>query len=83
MGSAQRRRKGITLQHGSILLSASDIIPTVLGIHELSPEFDRPRFSRDLGAAIAQSISNEWKFRGYSAEELSAFAEIEQNDATF
>ncbi len=83
VGSAQRRRKGITLQHGSILLSASHIIPSVPGIQELSPEFDAPRFSRDLGAAIAQSISNEWKFRSYSAEELSAFAKMEQNDSTF
>jgi lipoyl(octanoyl) transferase len=36
VGSAQRRRKGILLQHGSILLTVSTFAPLVPGIRELS-----------------------------------------------
>lgn len=35
-GSAQRRRQGAVLQHGSILLSASAAAPELVGINELS-----------------------------------------------
>jgi len=34
VGSAQRRRKGVVLQHGSILLGQSKIAPELLGIEE-------------------------------------------------
>jgi lipoate-protein ligase A len=36
VGSAQRRRQGALLQHGSILLSTSSFAPELPGIHELS-----------------------------------------------
>lgn len=36
VGSAQRRRKGATLQHGSILLTVSAFAPLLPGIRELS-----------------------------------------------
>lgn len=35
MGSAQRRSKGALLQHGSLLMAASDHAPSLLGLREL------------------------------------------------
>lgn len=39
LGSAQRRRKGAVLQHGSLLLKASEHAPELLGLSELAPIF--------------------------------------------
>jgi lipoate-protein ligase A len=71
VGSAQRRRKGITLQHGSILLSASAVCPTVEGIQQLSQGFNIARFFEELPGAIAASIEQDWIIRPYSELERS------------
>lgn len=39
LGSAQRRRRGAVLQHGSLLLEASNYAPELLGLRELAPTF--------------------------------------------
>lgn len=39
LGSAQRRRRGAVLQHGSLLLEASEYGPELLGLRELTPTF--------------------------------------------
>ena len=48
MGSAQRRRKGAILQHGSLLLSASPTTPELFGVRELSTAPTYPRYWSDL-----------------------------------
>ena len=54
VGSAQRRRKGAVLQHGSILMRASEFAPQIPGIQDLSVEFqDSPQFGEQLAATIA------------------------------
>lgn len=57
VGSAQRRRKGSILQHGSVLLRASRLVPNVVGLHDLTREFNSQNFSERLAAAIAESIA--------------------------
>lgn len=69
-GSAQRRRRGVTLQHGSILLAASRITPALPGLFELSTGFEPARFQSELPAAIAGSLSDYHRFRDYSLAEL-------------
>lgn len=81
VGSAQRRRKGITLQHGSILLSASNVCPTVEGIQQLSQEFDVAQFYTGLPGGIAASIEREWTIRPYSDLERSISSEFLSNPA--
>lgn len=54
VGSAQRRRKGAVLQHGSILLRASKHAPHLAGIGELLSDFGEPP---ELGAALGRSIA--------------------------
>ena len=55
VGSAQRRRKGVTLQHGSIILKASFLAPIVVGIADLKPDFSVTEFQKKL--AILHSSS--------------------------
>ena len=81
VGSAQRRRKGITLQHGSVLLSASQVCPDVNGILQLSKEFDAPQFSFRLPDTIADSIAQEWTIRSYSDSERAICSEFLSNPA--
>ena len=53
LGSAQRRRKGAILQHGSLVLRASEAAPAIRGIADLVPAFD----ATDLDQALAESIA--------------------------
>ena len=81
VGSAQRRRKGITLQHGSILLSASQVCPDVKGILQLAKEFDTIQFSSRLPGMIADSIAQEWTIRSYSDSERTISSDFLSNQA--
>ena len=57
VGSAQRRRKGSILQHGSILLSAAQLTPNMLGIVDLWPDFEPKAFSAQVANSIASAIT--------------------------
>lgn len=81
VGSAQRRRKGITLQHGSVLLSASQVCPDINGILQLTKEFDAPKFSSRLPDMIADSIAQEWTIRSYTDLERAICSEFLSNPA--
>ena len=53
LGSAQRRRKGSILQHGSLVLHCSDYVPQFLGIEDLAV---RPIPSVELTSTLAQAL---------------------------
>ena len=60
-GSAQRRRRGAVLQHGSILVRASELAPELPGISELSPgasvsAIDRTRIGRSIALLLASGF---------------------------
>lgn len=59
VGSAQRRRKGSILQHGSVLLRASKLVPEVLGLKNLAKQFDEDAFSDQLAGALGQSVAQK------------------------
>lgn len=69
VGSAQRRRKGVILQHGSILLSASDHASQVPGIEQLAPAFRTTQFQEHLPATIGNAIGRKLRFRTYVDDE--------------
>lgn len=77
VGSAQRRRKGVTLQHGSILLSASPLTPRIPGIQQLCPFFDPGRLEKNLPAELAAAVGQAWNIRGYNELELQTFEQVE------
>ncbi|MCH2212323.1 MAG: hypothetical protein MK110_13545 [Fuerstiella sp.] len=58
-GSAQRRRRGTILQHGSVLLNSSYLLTTAKGICNLFPKFDLPGFTAALPDRLANSIAGE------------------------
>jgi lipoyl(octanoyl) transferase len=60
LGSAQRRRQGAILQHGSLLLRTSPLAPEVAGFNDLRGADLR---APDLAAAIAQCISDAINLR--------------------
>jgi len=76
VGSAQRRRKGVTLQHGSIILKASKMAPQIPGIGELEPNFSDIEFRQSLPGMIATAISHSMNFRSYTDAEKSLAATI-------
>lgn len=69
VGSAQRRRRGVTLQHGSILLSASPLTPGVPGAIDLFPAFDVRQFSDRVPLGIAELFGIRVVCRSLTDEE--------------
>jgi lipoate-protein ligase A len=60
LGSAQRRRKGAVLQHGSLILRRSSFTPEVPGLLDLAgftqePETLAERLAKRLGLALARN----------------------------
>lgn len=57
LGSAQRRRRGAVLQHGSLLLKASEHAPELLGVSDLIPDFAwSPKLAEKLGERLASVL---------------------------
>lgn len=59
IGSAQRRRRGTILQHGSILLRASPLTPEVVGICDLTEGFNESEFTTQLPERIGRAVSTD------------------------
>lgn len=60
-GSAQRRRRGAVLQHGSILLRRSPFAPAVPGIVDLAPQLTHEPWlaAQDFLGTLAESLFSE------------------------
>jgi lipoate-protein ligase A len=70
VGSAQRRRAGAVLQHGSLLLARSPQTPELCGVAELSGrDVDAVSWSQRLLAAIPAVLGLEASSGTFSAEE--------------
>jgi lipoyl(octanoyl) transferase len=79
VGSAQRRRRGAVLQHGSILLARSRCAPELLGIQELTGAAIDPadlacRWIRRLAARLGATPNDE----ELSSEEISRAQALEE-----
>ncbi|MBN2477057.1 MAG: lipoate--protein ligase family protein [Pirellulales bacterium] len=78
-GSAQRRRRGAVLQHGSVLLRRSRMAPEVLGIEELTKKKvaldDLLRVWRDM---LGKCLAADWQeepLRDQQRDEVAGLAE--------
>jgi lipoate-protein ligase A len=70
-GSAQRRRRGAILQHGSLLLAASPCAPELPGIRELAGKLLAPPELIDCwSAAIARHLNLSLSFGKLTSVEL-------------
>ncbi len=71
VGSAQRRRKGALLQHGSLLLQHSPVAPEILGIQDLLVDIAPVVNLRSLGQSLAQRVGSAVNETGWTMEEHS------------
>lgn len=60
LGSAQRRRRGAVLQHGSLLLRASEHAPEIPGLCDLAAHFSESNFvTADLAERLARCLGEK------------------------
>ena len=77
VGSAQRRRKGAVLQHGSLLLKASQHAPHLPGVVDLSPGFVADEtLGEQLGRAIAGVFDEPIEKHEPSANEFESAKQL-------
>lgn len=78
VGSAQRRRRGSVLQHGSLLLKRSQFAESLPGILDLEPSAVlSASLRRDLGQAIAASLGVVLPIAALTQEEQVRVHELE------
>ncbi len=71
LGSAQRRRKGAVLQHGSLVLEKSPLTPQFPGVFDLAPpRFDLDEFQIETAAKIAACLDLQWQSAALRPDEL-------------
>ena len=74
---AQRRRRGVVLQHGSILLGQSPAAPELLGLAELAgKELLPPIVTDSLAQVIADALNLDLSECDLSASVRAAAAEL-------
>lgn len=81
VGSAQRRRRGVILQHGSILMKASKLASEIPGICDLCNEFNESRFVDELPSTVAAAFGTVAVLRTCSAEETALAADLMNSQA--
>ena len=78
LGSAQRRRRGAILQHGSLLRPAADYAPELPGICELATApTDLSRFHYDLAKGMGKVLGDDLYDVALTAEEMDRALELE------
>jgi hypothetical protein len=77
-GSAQRRRRGAVLQHGSLLLKKSDFASAVPGLVDLAPElaYDPWLGAKEFVSAISPTLFNESPAENVHPEDLKMAAKL-------
>ena len=79
LGSAQRRRRGAVLQHGSLLVRTSPHAPLFPGLLELVPQHELPcHFPVELATTIATTISPSVRTTPLEPEDLERIGELAQ-----
>ena len=66
VGSAQRRRKGALLQHGSFLWEHSLLAPEIAGVRDLLPKLSIASELADFGRAVVSAVADETITFGWS-----------------
>jgi lipoate-protein ligase A len=79
LGSAQRRRRGAILQHGSLVLKASQFAPEVPGLTELTDRaWTAADLKADLARDLAQILGTEVQGEALTQVELDRAATLRQ-----
>jgi len=79
-GSAQRRRRGAVLQHGSVLLERSEAAPELGALNELAPEpVEIARLIESWSAALGKQLGFEWDAGDLSPQHQREAADLTAN----
>jgi lipoyl(octanoyl) transferase len=70
LGSAQRRRRGAILQHGSLIRRASALAMHLPGLEDLGSVKVPEDLAKRLTVQVAKSLAEEWKLGVLSANEI-------------
>lgn len=80
IGSAQRRRRGALLQHGSILLQTSPAAPELPGLNDLLPRrFDQVEWMAHVQRALASAIDGSLDEMPLTAAETEHAGQLAQS----
>ncbi|WP_373649401.1 biotin/lipoate A/B protein ligase family protein [Schlesneria sp. DSM 10557] len=76
VGSAQRRRRGAVLQHGSLILHASAAAPAVAGLADLCEAQVPPDLAGILAVPLAEAVAENWTFGELTEQEKQVAVEL-------
>ena len=76
LGSAQRRRRGAILQHGSLIRHRSVLAPHLPGFADLCTVNLPADLPQILAIRLAESISDSWMLANLSDKELEAVRKL-------
>jgi lipoate-protein ligase A len=82
LGSAQRRRRGAILQHGSLIQRSSSVAKQISGFADLCMLKIPKDFAQSLGGRLAKTLSESWDIGELSDQEREIAQQLtEQNDS--
>lgn len=81
LGSAQRRRRGAIMQHGSLLLRASAVAPEIPGLADLASQNLPANLIDCLATGVAQAVSQKWTFEHFTAFETDSIKKVCEPEA--
>ena len=78
-GSAQRRRRGAVMQHGSVILRRSAAAPEIAGLNDLTGmDLDVDMLADSWAGELASALRVSWEHSALSASEAARAAELAQ-----
>lgn len=79
LGSAQRRRQGAIMQHGSLIRRASKLATQIPGLVELCPSHLPPNLAEILNESVVASIADSWAIEPLSEREIVLAQDLCEN----
>lgn len=76
LGSAQRRRRGAILQHGSLICGKSRFAPQLPGFRDLCTAKISDEVAQNLAIRMAESVAESWTFGRMNQNEIAIAQEI-------
>ena len=71
LGSAQRRRRGAIMEHGSLIRRASPRAKQIPGLSDLFPAVLPDNFTKTITVSVAEAIADSWSFGELTDPELA------------
>jgi lipoate-protein ligase A len=78
LGSAQRRRRGAIMQHGSLIRRASASAKQLPGLADLCPIIIPEDLAEILAIDVARSLANSWTFEDLTVQEIEQVEKLSQ-----